>query len=359
MQERPPPLPSSPDRARRRGGAPRPPRRHKSAGRSAVTPFDPTVVGALDRSPLAAELQQAVQAEKRLLESQEFEGATEAGLSAHIRREESVIAKAALAKKNPIHRLQLRMKALHRAVRGELADFEEAYEDWQKKPRPPGVGPWRALFLDIAAALERMPQRRRVVVVSAPYLFALALALILLLGGSDPQAAVTLAPALTPAAAVTPAAAATADRAEPTAVSATSQSTMPATRAGPDEDEILPSPTLTAPRPAAGADDEAPSAIEVLRTLPIRAAIYAAPKKSAARVAHLGAGSSVLIYPSMPAPEGWIVARRPRGEIGFMVGARLEGERAGPDKKAERRGQAGKARHPRRSARVVDAPWPK
>lgn len=352
MQERPPPLPSSADRARRRGGAARPPRRHKNAARSAITPFDPTVVGALDRTPLAAELEQAAQAEKRLLESQEFEGATEAGLSAHIRREESVIAKAALAKKNPIHRLQLRMKALHRAVRAELADFEEAYEDWQKKPRPAGVGPWRALFLDIAAALERMPQRRRVVVVSAPYLFALALALILLLGGSDPQAAVTLAPA------VTPAAAATAAPAEPTAVSASSQSTMPATPtgAGQEDDEILPSPTLTAPRPAA---DEAPSAIEVLRTLPIRAAIYAAPKKSAARVAHLAAGSSVLIYPSMPAPEGWIVARRPRGEIGFMVSSRLEGERASRDKKAERRGQAGKARHPRRSARVADAPWPK
>lgn len=66
------------------------------------------------------------------------------------------------------------------------------------------------------------------------------------------------------------------------------------------------------------------SVAEAVRTLPARASLYAAPKKGAPRTTGLAAGAEVLTYPGVPVPEGWIVARKPDGEIGFLRLSALE-----------------------------------
>jgi hypothetical protein len=98
---------------------------------------------------------------------------------------------------------------------------------------------------------------------------------------------------------------------------------------------LAPSPTALAP-----AADPAPTALdrlrqqgppatplsvaEAVRTLPSRASLYAAPKKGAPRTVSLAAGVEVLTYPGVPVPEGWVVARKPDGEIGFLRTSALE-----------------------------------
>jgi hypothetical protein len=64
-----------------------------------------------------------------------------------------------------------------------------------------------------------------------------------------------------------------------------------------------------------------------LRRVPIRSALRVKPDVLAKKAVRMEPGSEVVVYPSFPAPDGWILARVPNGEIGFMVALNLEGKR--------------------------------
>ena len=71
----------------------------------------------------------------------------------------------------------------------------------------------------------------------------------------------------------------------------------------------------------------------VRRRLPIRSSLRVAPDVSATRASRLRPGTSLITYPSYPAPDGWMLARvvdgpiGPIGPIGFIAAANLDGRR--------------------------------
>ena len=193
-------------------------------------------------------------------------------------------------------------------------------------------------------AIGQLPPPARIGVLAAPFVVLVAVGIAALW----PDRAAPLPAAAVPTAGAAPARVFVSRALDP--------ATLPAPVApGPAPEATVPPPTQATaavepptnaapPSPAASAlvpaADPAPSALERLRqqgppatplavaeavrTLPARASLYAAPKKGAPRTVSLAAGAELLTYPGVPVPEGWIVARKPEGEIGFLRTSALE-----------------------------------
>ncbi|MCK6552471.1 hypothetical protein L6R52_41975, partial [Myxococcota bacterium] len=73
---------------------------------------------------------------------------------------------------------------------------------------------------------------------------------------------------------------------------------------------------------AAGADVAKPTdAAEVpseWRVLPVDSALRAKADPTAPKLVKLPAETKILVYPTFPAPEGWMLATGPDGEIGYL-----------------------------------------
>lgn len=195
-----------------------------------------------------------------------------------------------------------------------------------------------------AGALSRLSAPARIGVIAAPLVVLAAVALAALWPAPTPSA-VAVAPtpgaaparvfvsrALDPATLPAPIAPGPAKADAPVAPAPVAPAPLASAPVGAP---LSPSPTTLVP-----ATDPAPTALERLRqqgppstplsvaeavrTLPSRASLYAAPKKGAPRTVSLAAGVEVLTYPGVPVPEGWVVARKPDGEIGFLRTSALE-----------------------------------
>jgi hypothetical protein len=59
----------------------------------------------------------------------------------------------------------------------------------------------------------------------------------------------------------------------------------------------------------------------------MRSALYVAPSPHAPKAAPLKPGTELHVYRDYPAPRGWLLARRPGAEIGFVSALHLEGKR--------------------------------
>jgi hypothetical protein len=92
---------------------------------------------------------------------------------------------------------------------------------------------------------------------------------------------------------------------------------------GPKAPEMAPSVVDTIDNPANAAPKSS-----VRRIMPIRSALFVSPSAKSVRAVQLKPGSEIQIYPEYPAPDGWVLARRPGAEIGFVPAAHLEGKPA-------------------------------
>ncbi|MBI2376456.1 MAG: hypothetical protein HYV07_20845 [Deltaproteobacteria bacterium] len=174
---------------------------------------------------------------------------------------------------------------------------------WSLLPTPPrGTTLGRAI-----SKLEGMSTGRKVVLVSLPYLLAAALGWHFL-GG--PDTAVANVPRTTALYAEAPA-----TRTEPAPEAAAAP--VVAAPAGVVE------PTVAADPPA-----EAPEKAEVARdprVLGVASALFSRPSPKARIAAPLASGTRIIVYPDLPAPDGWKVARLPGREIGFVPAPHLSG----------------------------------
>jgi len=193
-----------------------------------------------------------------------------------------------------------------------------------------------------ARALSRLSVPARIAVITAPLVVLVGVAIAALWPAPAPSAvAVAPAPGAAPARvfvsrALDPAALPSPVAPGPAAADAPVAPAPPVPAAA----ATAAAAPVAAPTALAPAADPAPTALERLRqqgppatplsvaeavrTLPSRASLYAAPKKGAPRTVSLAAGVEVLTYPGVPVPEGWVVARKPDGEIGFLRTSALE-----------------------------------
>lgn len=358
--EAPPPLPlSSQTGERRRSSARRPPRpeepRRRPAGGGGtleavpIRRERPRLDSIVLRKTVNPRVAEAASAEAiPVPNASGFMDHTSPSL--RLRRDESVIAAAVSAKRNPAHNLQRAVKRGFVQVRTFFReDLPAAIEGIQSvihsQPRGRALS---GVAAHVAQQIDRLPAKKKAVIVGAPYALALILALVFISGSrSAGTNIVEIAP-------------------QPAAVPAVAAAVVPAAPApvAPEPAPEVPEPAAAAPLPVAvteepAAEEEAAApAMEIVRTLTIRGALRAAPKTRAAKVARLAAGAEVLIYPGVAAPAGWVVARKPGGAIGFLRTRTLE-ERALDETppKTRAKPKRSKAKKQRRS-RSVEAPWP-
>jgi hypothetical protein len=300
-----------------------------------------------------------------------------AAFASRMRRDESIIAEVALARRASMFSPGLFFGRVGRGMRTFL--FEDI---------PVAAGSVKK----IAVGVDRLSPKKKAALVAAPYAIAMLLVGTLFIGGapSDPvPIAASPAPSSTPAIGV---GIASAQAATPPATPSTaSQLAIPPVPAPPAASQLAtppaapinvptaapaPAPIVNgafapqpppqapaqaaipalpiAPKPAPVAPKIGPTT-EIARTIPIRSALYAKPKRGTKRVARLAEGDELFVYPNVPAPEGWVVARRLDGEIGFLIARHLDGEKDPP-----RAAKKKKSSKPRKSKRgVSEAPWPK
>jgi len=92
---------------------------------------------------------------------------------------------------------------------------------------------------------------------------------------------------------------------------------------------------------------------EVLRRLPVKSALFASPKKGAVKTAALPPGTALITYPTIAAPEGWILARKLEGEVGYLRKKHLDAQ---PEPEMAAVPRPVKAVEPRRVAEPKAAP---
>jgi hypothetical protein len=164
--------------------------------------------------------------------------------------------------------------------------------------------------LALAAGLDRLSTRQKVIAVLAPWLVALGLLFLLLREKA------------------------------PVTVPAQMETTEVRHAAWPEgDDDTAPSvarqvDTVAAPETTtsavAKAVPEAPPASSLRVTtqvIHVRSALYASPNPRSTHSAPLKPGDELHLYPDYPAPKGWVLARRPGAEIGFVPQLHLEGKK--------------------------------
>jgi hypothetical protein len=81
--------------------------------------------------------------------------------------------------------------------------------------------------------------------------------------------------------------------------------------------------------------------------LPVKSALFASPKKGAVKTAALPPGTALITYPTIAAPEGWILARKLEGEVGYLRKKHLDAQ---PEPEPAALPRPVKLAEPRRSA---------
>jgi hypothetical protein len=61
--------------------------------------------------------------------------------------------------------------------------------------------------------------------------------------------------------------------------------------------------------------------------VPISSSLRVKPDAGSAKVARLKANARVYVYRDFPTNDGWVLAQRPSGEIGFLIASHLEGKK--------------------------------
>jgi len=294
-KEAPPPLPPMPEFVRRRRRDRRPEPRDNSIVESTdVSLMMPTAEDAIPREP-----------------SDVAEQARD--LMDRMRRDESVIAEAAMFQRKPHQRAAAAMERMGTSIRVAITETGPELIRRLRHParRSRRDGAWTHALL---GRFDRRDAKHRPIIVAIPYGIAAALAVLALVLHGGSSADDSIAP-------VELAAAAPETSAAPTPEPAAAASET----ARVDVEEI-PSLAEAAPAASAAVAPRDPFA-GVRRTVPIRSSLRVAPDVMATRASRLAAGTEMITYPSFPAPAGWILARRADGAIGFMAAANLEGRR--------------------------------
>ncbi|MFO0724495.1 MAG: hypothetical protein U1E65_11970 [Myxococcota bacterium] len=272
--------PAQPDDLRF-GGAPVPPR---SAGPSKARAESTIPVDAiLRRKKPPTSIQPSIfEAAASEVSAAPSPSPAESSLARAVRRDESVIAEAARIRKNRMKRMVASSTGLD-LVGNKLRALSDR------------------LKAQIASLMDRigaLPTAQKRLLVAIPYGLALILIVVIVLlqvfqrpGAEEPLAATKIAPAAQALVIESP---------PPLAPVADPPVAAPST------------PAAVAPIPG----DLSPT--EVLRRLPVKSALFAAPKKGAVKTAALPAGTSLITYPTIAAPEGWILARKLEGEVGYL-----------------------------------------
>lgn len=234
---------------------------------------------------------------------------SESSLARAVRRDESVIAEAARLRQSRLQRLELR-----------------------SLPRRS----WERLSRAVTGLLDRvsaLPTGQKRLLVAVPYGLALVLVLVIvLLQVFDRRAPEEPLPGRVP----------------PAAAAAALALPDPPVPAVPATTELKPAPPPPAPPRA-----PEPAAAEVLRRLPVKSALFASPKKGAVKTAALPPGTALITYPTIAAPEGWILARKLEGEVGYLRKKHLDAQ---PEPETAAAPRPIKAIEPRRSAEPKPAP---
>ena len=248
-----------------------------------------------------------------------------------LREDESVLAEALALRRRPHQRLAA---ALAQVPKKAKVFVTETVPEWIERVRHPARKRTKKgqLTDSIIARLDRLDRRQRAVVVAVPYVVAAVLGIVALVLHSTAPEAVEISPEQAassvaaaqpapPSAAVQPAAAAAADAQSDAEEEPHSDVT--------GHDAMAAAMGRPPPRPSGAA--MFPSGVR--RRLPIRSSLRVAPDVSATRASRLRPGTSLITYPSYPAPDGWMLARvvdgpiGPIGPIGFIAAANLDGRR--------------------------------
>lgn len=262
-----------------------------------------------------------------------------------LKRTESVFAEAAKAR-GPLWRVQL----LARRATGDVVNALTM------------VGHAAATMLGEKSVravrqFESMPRKKQILWVAAPYAVVLLLVLLLVQLRVPSRASAeqafaatavhlnpTPAPALNDQAHRVDAAALTAPGA--TNAPATAEAAAVAVSDGPAGAGSAAAPTPAEPvasaPPSSGDEHRAEDSVEALvgrgvhrappgrsqwHKLPMTTVMRAKPDSGALKIAKLRSGSRILVFPDFRAREGWVLAQRSDGEVGFIVASHLEGKR--------------------------------
>lgn len=239
---------------------------------------------------------------------------SESSLARAVRRDESVIAEAARLRQSRLQRLELR-----------------------SLPRRS----WERLSRAVTGLLDRvsaLPTGQKRLLVAVPYGLALVLVLVIvMLQVFDRRAPEEPLPGRVP-----PARAAAALALPDPPVPAVPAPAVPA-----------PAELKPAPAPPAAPRAPEPAVAEVLRRLPVKSALFASPKKGAVKTAALPPGTALITYPTIAAPEGWILARKLEGEVGYLRKKHLDAQ---PEPETAAVPRPVKAVEPRKVAEPKPAP---
>jgi hypothetical protein len=206
----------------------------------------------------------------------------------HLRRSESVIAEAVAARHGigRVHALARRASTCVRDVIAGSLDFASLI----------GEGSIRAV-----RKFEAMPRRRQIMWVATPYAVVIVLVLLLVhLRSPESAAANVIAP-------------------QTAAVEKPIQVKAPVPAPDPTPVAVIEKPVAQEPPPAkpekiSGTWQEV-QALTWLRST---------PEIEAEKLVKLKAGSKVIIFSEIATKEGWLVAQKPGGEIGFLKATSLE-----------------------------------
>lgn len=199
-----------------------------------------------------------------------------------LRRDESVIAAAYAARSSPM----ARAKSFWARTRSSLQDGSHSLTSVLGETG-----------LSALQRFEQLPRKSQLLLVAAPYVGALILALVLfqLRGKTDGAEALPPPPAPTPASAVVAAIA-------PVQLSAAPKEPEPA---------IVSPPKVT---PLHG----------VKRVLLDKAILLGRPDLDGPQVVKLRPGTSLATFPEFPAPAGWILVQSEKGTVGFLEQAAFD-----------------------------------
>ncbi|MBI4814878.1 MAG: hypothetical protein HY791_01390 [Deltaproteobacteria bacterium] len=234
-------------------------------------------------------------------ESTELLGASEPSDPAHrgapieLRSDESLAAARRAATEDPKAESPWRMKA------------KDAWSVLSGGPTPSnGTVMGRTI-----TRLEGLTTPRKIAIVSLPYVAAVALAWLYL--GRDSESDVAQVPRTS---------AVYAHQADPNARVEAPPAESLASQA--------PAPAAAIPMPTK-ADDPPPPATAAVdpfrepRVLTMTSALFTRPSPKAKIAAVIPVGARIIVYPELPAPDGWKVARLPGKEIGFVPATHLQG----------------------------------
>jgi hypothetical protein len=168
---------------------------------------------------------------------------------------------------------------------------------------------------------EALPRKKQIMWVAAPYAVVLFLVLVLVELKEPSRASATVISPASAAASIEETGHPPAPAPQPATPAA---QTQVADKPSGAEEKITPSDALPLVLPG---DKNSRISRSVWKTVPIASSLRVKPDPNALKVSRLKAGARAIIYPDFPTREGWVLAQRPGGEIGFMVASHIDGKK--------------------------------